>query len=402
MTDIVIVGGGASGFACAIKAAKNKDNKVTILERNSNSLKKLLITGNGRCNYFNSDQNIKHYHSENDNLIDKIINEENILKLNDFFNEVGFVPKIKNGYYYPYSNQATSIKESLINYAKILGVKIINDYYVTDIKKINNKFIINDEIKCDKLVISTGSKAYPNTGSDGTGYVLAKKLKHNINQILPSLVQVKIDGNFLKKWDGVRCDATISLYENDKLLRKETGELQLTNYGLSGICVFNLSGYITKGLNKGFKEKIKINFIPFITSKEELLEYLENRSKNLKGRNIINILESILNYKLIYTILDTIRIDKNSFYDDLTEKEKNLLAENLISFCVTVIGTNSFDKSQVCSGGIPLSELNLKTMESLKEDNLYFTGEIIDIDGDCGGYNLTIAWLTGILAGENL
>lgn len=402
MSNIVIIGGGPSGFACAIRAAKNKNNKITILERNSSPMKKLLITGNGRCNYYNDDQNINHYHSKDNKLIKEIINEENLIKLTNFFDDIGLVPKIKNGYYYPYSNQAISVKENIINYANVLGINIINNYYVTDIKKIDNKFIINNDIECDKLVISTGSKAYPNTGSDGNGYVLAKKFNHNIITVLPSLVQIRLDNNFLKKWDGVRCEVNLSLYENEKLIKEESGELQLTNYGLSGICVFNLSGYIAKGLDKGLNEKIKINFIPFISSKEELIKYLEERSKKLYGRNIVNVLEGILNYKLINTILDIIKIDKESYFNDLTKEEKNKLAENLISFCVTVKETNKFDKSQVCSGGIPLSEINIKSMESLKINNLYFTGEIIDLDGDCGGYNLTIAWLTGILAGDNL
>ncbi len=402
MVNIVIIGGGPSGFACAIRAAKNNENKITILERNSSPMKKLLITGNGRCNYFNDDQDINHYHSKDNKLIKEIVNDENLLKLTTFFDDIGLVPKIKNGYYYPYSNQAISVKENLINYANVLGINVINNYYVTDIRKIDNKFIINNDIECDKLVISTGSKAYPNTGSDGNGYNLVKKFNHNIITVLPSLVQVRLDNKFLKKWDGVRCEADLSLYENEKLIKEEHGELQLTNYGLSGICVFNLSGYITKGLNKGLNEKIKINFIPFIKSKEEIIKYLENRSKRLYGRNLVNVLEGILNYKLIYTILDILKIDKNIYFNDLTKEEKNMLAENLISFCVIVKDTNSFDKSQVCSGGIPLSEINVKSMESLKTDNLYFTGEIIDLDGDCGGYNLTIAWLTGILAGENL
>ena len=219
MSKVIIVGGGFSGVISAIEAAKRYKD-VTIIERNSEILKKLLITGNGRCNYFNENQSLDNYHSYNEELIKDIINKETLDELNKFYEEIGIYPKIKNGYYYPFSNQALSVKNALVNKLKELNVNIITDYYVEDIKNENNEFIINDEIKCDKLIISTGSKAYPKTGSDGNGYNLLKKLGLKISEINPALVSLVSDDKNLKDLSGVRCDAKISFYSDDKFIKK--------------------------------------------------------------------------------------------------------------------------------------------------------------------------------------
>ena len=216
MSKVIIIGGGLSGVVSAIYA-KRKGNDVTILERNSDILKKLLVTGNGRCNYFNDDQDIKHYHSDNMEIVNKIITEENINELSKFYDEIGIVPKIKNSYYYPYSNQAISVKDALVNELEKLNIEIICNYLVEDIKY-NGNFIINDELISDKLIISTGSKAYPKTGSDGMGYKFLKELGHNITKINPALTALKSNNKYLKELAGVRCEAKVSLYENNKLL----------------------------------------------------------------------------------------------------------------------------------------------------------------------------------------
>ena len=206
MTTIV-VGGGASGVVAAINA-KTKDNKVIILERNNTLLKKLLLTGNGRCNYFNEKYSIDDYHSEDKNIVNEFISTENIAIAKDFFDKIGIVPKIKNGYYYPYSNQASSIKDILVNEVNRLKIEVVYDTYVTDIKK-KDKFIITTNKKeyiSDYVIISTGSYAYPKTGSDGIGYEILKKLGHTIIKPVPALVQLESNSKYLKQWDGVRSD----------------------------------------------------------------------------------------------------------------------------------------------------------------------------------------------------
>ena len=397
MKHIVIVGGGASGLISAIHA-KTSNNKVTVLERNSSCGKKILATGNGKCNYWNIDQNIKHYHSNNEELLEQIITKEIQDKVINFFNSLGIVPKIKNGYYYPFSNQATTIKNALLNEVKKKDIEIRQDFLVESIEKEDNHFIIkssNEIIKADKVIIATGSCASPKTGSDGIGYKLLRRLSHTVIEPKPALVQLKTTGNFLKEWAGIRTDVKVSLYENDKLIKEESGEIQLTDYGISGICVFNLSRYVSIGLEKNLNEEVMINFLPFI--EKNPYEYLTNLLKN--NYSVKTQLENILNNKLVAVILNKTNIDENKSFNNLREDEKVRLINNLISFKAKVIGTNSFDQAQVCSGGIPLTEIDLTTMESKLVKGLYIVGELLDVDGDCGGYNLGFAWMSGIKAG---
>jgi len=397
MKKVVIIGGGASGSVAAIYAARG-NNEVTILERNNSVGKKILITGNGRCNYFNENQNLNYYHSSEKHLLNKIITLHNLSEILGLFDEIGIVPKIKNGYYYPNSNQAVSIKEALLLECELLNVKIKNNYLVENIIKQSDKFIINNEITADKVIIATGSKAAPKTGSDGIGYELAKKLNHNIIKPLPALVQLK-SSDIIKETNGIRCDAKVTLKENDKEIKTEIGEIQLTDYGVSGICIFNLSSYVSKGLDKNKTEEIIINFLPNI---KDFVKFMEERNKKVKGRNISRLFDGLLNYKLADALIKNANINKEKFWNDLTKEEKEKLNKNITEFKITITGTNSFDKAQVCSGGIPLSEINPETMESLKTKGLYFAGEILDVDGDCGGYNLSFAWVSGMLAGKDI
>lgn len=399
---IVVIGGGASGLAAAIKA-KRSDNKVTILEKNDICGKKILATGNGRCNYYNDNQNLENYNSTNKELLPNIINSNNLKKVTMFFDEVGIIPKIKDGYYYPTTNQAVSVKNSLLLQAQVLGVEIKNNFSVTDVEKLKDKFIIkgNDyNLTADKVIISTGSYASFKT-KDNVGYKILQKFGHSIVPIVPSLVQLKSEGKFLKLWNGVRSDVRLYLYEDNNLYQEEKGQIQLTDYGISGICTFNISGKVSRGLLNNKKEQVKIDFIPFIDVDgiKDFTTYFSKRDSKLNSRNLDELLQGILNHKLEDAILTESKISKNKKWSDLTEKEIEKLYHNLKKFSLNITGTNSFDKAQVCSGGIPLTEINTKTMESLKVSNLYITGELLDVDGLCGGYNLTFSWITGILAG---
>lgn len=395
--DIVIIGGGASGLVAAITASKNKNNKVTLIEKNQTLGKKILATGNGKCNYYNSDQNLSHYNSTNNELVKEIITKENLKEVENFFSSLGIIPKIKNSYYYPFSNQATTIKNALVREVE-KNTKVLLETTVEKIDKVQNKFKIktnNGIIECDKVIIATGSKASPKTGSTGEGYNFLKDFNHTIIDVNPALVQLKTKGNFLKDWTGIRTDVKVSLYINNKNIKSDQGEIQLTNYGVSGICIFNLSRFVPIALNNNDKVEVKINFLPFTSTPEELL-------KDLSNNNSINdILEGILNNKLVAVILNKSSINKNKKYNELSIKEKETLIENLTNFTLEVIGTNSYEECQVCSGGVPLTEINTKTMESKIVNNLHIVGELLDVDGDCGGYNLTFAWVTALLAGKS-
>ena len=401
MKDVIVIGGGASGLVAAIFAALN-NNKVTLLERNDKCGKKLLITGNGKCNYWNSDQNLIHYHTNDIHILKEIKTKENDDKLLDFFDSIGIVPKIKNGYYYPYSNQATSITNALITKAKLLNVEIINNFYVEEIIN-NDYFIINpykENIIAKNVVITTGGMAASKTGSDGNGYALAKVFGHTIIKPLPALTSLIGNGNNFKKLKGVRCDGTLALYEDNKEICKETGEIQFTDYGISGICTFNISHYVSTGLDKGKNEIVKINFVPWLNSSLE--DYLNKKAKKMKGYSISQILDGFLNYKIVNLLLEISHIKNDDIWENINKENKKLLINNITNFKINIIGTNSFDKAQVTTGGIPLTEINPRTMESNKTKGLYFAGEILDVDGDCGGYNLGFAFITGMIAGKSI
>ena len=394
---VVVIGGGASGMVCAIKLAI-RGIDVTILEKNNSVCKKVLITGNGKCNYFNSDMNINHYRSNYINFLDDIITNENINKVHEFFNSIGIVPRIKNGYYYPYSNTSTTIKNLLLLECIRLGIKIITDTNVIDIIK-EDKFIIktnNNDIICDKVVLATGSIA--STRDEYNMYKILNKIGHNIIKPLPALVMLEGIGNYFKDWAGIRVDASVSLYENDKYIDTEAGEVQLTNYGISGICIMNLSGRISRIIDNGNKASLRINFIPNI---DNGYKYLEERYKLLPNLNVIEMLESIINYKLLHIILKKCHIDDKLTWNKLNDKEKQLLVENIFNFKLDIKSTKGFKFAQVVSGGVDLKEIN-NNFESKIVNGLYIIGELLDVDGDCGGYNLGFAWISGMIVGDNL
>ena len=390
MAKVGIIGGGYSGVISAIYASNN--NEVTILERNNTLLKKLLLTGNGRCNYFNSVMSLDKFHSYNEELIEDIITMDNIEELDSFYTNLGLIPKIKNGYYYPYSNQASSVKDLLISKLNELNVNIKTEYLVEKVEKKNNKFIINGELEFDKIIISTGGKAYPKTGSDGIGYNLLKSFNHNITKITPSLVQITSDNKYLKELSGIRSEANLTLFENGKKIKEEQGELQFTDYGISGICTFNISSYLRDGIDNKY---ILINFMPIDIKSFTI--FMEGSSNTIFER-----LEGILNYKLIKVLLKLSNINEKDKWKSITSRQKEDLINNLFNYKVSITGTKSFDNAQVCSGGLSLTEINTKTMESKLVEGLYVTGEVLDLDGDCGGYNLTLCFITGYIAGVNI
>ena len=407
MKNVIVIGAGASGLIAAIYA-KSKGNNVILLEKNEICGKKILATGNGRCNFWNEDQRLEHYRSSNFTKLEKIINNKNREEILKFFEKIGIEPKIKNGYYYPNSNQAISIKKALELEAKKQNVTIKTDSEVVDLKKEKEGFKVilknGQEIISNSVILSTGSKAAPKTGSDGIGYQICRKFNHTIIKPLPALVQLKADGKFLKDWEGIRTDVLVKLYENGKKIGEEIGEIQLTNYGISGICVFNLSGRVSRGLNENKKENVRINFLNSlnINSSKDFIEWMNKRNLLVKDRSIFELLEGVLNYKLVNVLLKKSKINNNMKWEELSLSSKNDLAENITCFNLDIIGTNSFDKAQVCSGGIPLNEIDVNNMQSLKVKGLYITGELLDVDGDCGGYNLEWAWITGMVAGSRV
>lgn len=405
MKKVGIIGAGASGLVCAIQAV-SKDVSVILFDKNPIVGKKLLATGNGRCNYWNSDQNLEHYHTSNPELLSNIITPFVQKEVLDFFDSLGIVPNIRDGYYYPYSNQASSIRDLLESYAKKVGVEFSLDTVVLDVYTEDSKFVVvtkDGREYFDDLVIATGSKASPKTGSTGDGYFLAKKFGHSIVPVCPALVQVVTKGDFLKDWSGVRALCTVSLYQDDSFIKKESGEVQLTDYGVSGICVFNLSRYISRGILDKHEFRLSFNFLPFLEgkSKDFVFSWFASRGNILGEYRLVEFLEGILPYKLLLVILKRCGISFKSNWNSLDVCEKECLIRMILEFPVIATDTKDFSSSQVCSGGVPLTEVS-SSLESKKVNNLYFIGEVLDVDGDCGGYNLGFGFMTGMIVGRVL
>lgn len=395
MKEIVVVGAGASGLVAAIFAKNNKNN-VTILERFDKAARKVLVSGNGRCNYWNEDQDLKRYHSSDDEFINKVITKENQEAALNFFRKLGVEPFIRGGYYYPYSMQSVTIKNLLLKEIKRKNINIIYEADVYNIVKEENKFKIyydNVCIEADKVIMAAGSNAYYK--EENITYSILRSMGHRFIPILPSLVQLVSRDRILKHVKGIRCNARVSILINDEVVKKEEGELQFTEYGLSGICIFNLSREASINLTKNKKVEISINFIHEFDN-----DFIDKRSKIVSHDNIFELLEGIINEKLLSALL--INMDINKKYEELSIEEKSTLYNLLTDYKVRIIDTNSFKEAQVSIGGISVQDINPLTMESKVVDGLYAVGEFLDVDGDCGGYNLAFAWMSGIIAGRSV
>lgn len=393
MKKIVVIGGGPAGMTAAIFAARN-GAEVTIIEHNDRVGKKILATGNGKCNLTNLEMYKECYRSSSNEDYFLIIEDFGPDKLIEFFKELGVATKSKNGYIYPFSEQATTILDSLRFEIKRLGVEVLTE---TEIININNRFSITTNkavIKCDKLIIACGGKASPKTGSDGSGYELAQKFGHSLITPIPSLVQIKCKEKFFKELAGVRAEVTLTLTENGKKIKGETGELQLTDYGISGIPVFQMSRFIINELNNKKTPLVHINFCPGFKDKD--IKKLLNRDLP-----VINALNGLVNKKVASVIAKSCQINPETQYNELNENKITKIISLLLDFVVTPTAHNGFENAQVTAGGINLNEIKIDSLESKKTPGLYFAGEILDVDGRCGGYNLQWAFSSGRLAGIN-
>ncbi|MBR1386363.1 MAG: aminoacetone oxidase family FAD-binding enzyme [Bacilli bacterium] len=399
MNKVIIIGAGVSGITCGIEL-KKRGIDVLVLENLKTSLKKVLVTGNGRCNYWNENFSSSFFYSDDKNFINNVISEDNKNKIKGFFDSIGLVGTVKNGYFYPMSMQASSVRNMLLEEVKRLKLEIINDCKVEKVEKTSNGFrvLCNDKtFSCDNVVVACGSHAYYKEKS--LGYEICKDLGHRIVPVLPSLVQLVGEGNYFKNWAGVRSNSIVSILVDNKKIKEEQGEIMLTDYGVSGICIFNISTIASISLNNNKKVKVLINFLPEIN---DLKSYFDLRSKTIPSINISSFLESLVNYKLVNTILDLVKIDKSSHWSDLSLDEKDKLCKYLSSFEVVITSTKSFDSAQVCSGGVDTREINYNTMESKIVPHLYVVGEVLDVVGDCGGYNLGFAFISGYIAGRSV
>ena len=397
MKRVVIIGGGPSGLTAAINACSDS-TMVTILESNSEVGKKLLLTGNGRCNYFNEVIDTSKYYSNDNNLLDEIINEDNIDRVYKFFNNLGIETKVKNGYMYPYSNKASTIRNALLDECLLRGVDIRYNYTVERIEYVDNHYLIDKTIECDVVVVATGGLSLPKTGSTGFASTVSDEFELIYVPNSPSLVKLTTDSD-LSLISGVRCDAKVSLFVDNKHIKSEEGEVQFNKDSISGICVFNISRGAIKGLEKERKVSLFVDLLPQIKY-EDMVSYLDNKSKNMKDITVYAFLSRIFNEKIVNYLLKVSSVKDIKIYNKLSQEEKINIAKNISKLKFNITGGGDYTTAEVTTGGISLLELDLTTFEAKRQKGLYFVGECVDVDGDCGGYNLGFAWISGILAGS--
>lgn len=395
---VIIVGGGASGLTAAIWAAR-QGACVTILEHTARPGKKLLSTGNGKCNLTNLKLSVKDYRGGSPDFIQTVLKNADVQKTLDFFSGLGLMLTDRNGYVYPASGQASSVLDGLRFELEHLGVKVLCDCQVNAIGKDLSLATSLGKQKADAVILSTGSKAAPKTGSDGSGYQLAKALGHRIITPLPALVQLKCGERWHKEAAGVRAEALITLQSGNKPLSKDRGEIQFTDYGLSGIPVFQVSRFAAKALEQGKEVSAVLDLMPDHKS-GAIKSLLEQRARNFSYRPAGEYLNGVFNKKLGSILLKEAGIGKGTV-GEISPAAIEKLTAAIKGLKAKVTAVNSFDQAQVCSGGVDLREVNPDTMESRLIPNLYFAGEILDVDGICGGYNLQWAWSSGIIAGIN-
>jgi len=401
-TEIAVIGGGASGLMAAI-TAKKSGKEVIILERKDRILKKVLITGNGRCNITNVNANISNYFGKNISSVENILNRFTPQDTMDFFNELGIICNEENrGKVYPLSGQASSVVDALRFEAERLGIKIETEFYVRKIEKDGFKFRIYSEdrkkIEAGRVILAAGGQSYPELGSNGSGFELAKELGHSVTKLSPSIVQLKTEKHQVKGLQGIKTDVAVTAYGDNKKICTYDGELLFTDYGISGNVVFNISFVMPLYKNVEFEidfmEKFDYN---------ELYEMLKERKRILSHLTMENYFNGMINKKLGQFLSKVSGIEKLSKpVKDLNDSDIRKLCTVLKKYRVKILETTGFKNAQVTAGGVSLDEVNTETLESKIVKGLYFSGEVLDVYGECGGFNLQWAWASGYIAGENL
>jgi len=403
MANVIIVGGGASGLVAAIIAARLK-HKVTVLEHKDKIGKKILATGNGKCNYTNLLQLPECYRSNDSSFAMKVLPGFDVNQTIDFFEQLGIYPKEKKGYVYPNSEQALSVVEVLRLELERLKVKICCEVHVEHIRYHNNQFTLSTNkgnYTADRVILATGGCASPHLGSDGSGYILARELGHKIIKPLPALVQLKSSESYFKTLAGVRTEALIRLYINETFVSEEKGELQMVNYGVSGIAIFQLSRFASKAISEHKKVYLLIDYLPSLNEKETMA-LITGRIKANPIKTMEEAMIGLFNNKLAFVMLKEAGISPKMSCEAVNKNQIHELVSKIKEWKVTITEPNSFEQAQVCAGGVDTTEINPETMESKLVKGLYFTGELIDVEGTCGGYNLQWAWSTGAVAGMGL
>ena len=409
---VAVIGGGAAGMMAAIEAAR-AGAIVTLIEKNAQLGKKLGTTGNGRCNYTNLNMvdriggKFRGFHPEFAEAALDVLPPEAVL---DWFREIGVEPRFRGSYVYPNSDQASAVVDALREELHRLSVKVHYNAEVKSVQRVDDTYFliqcVDAVVKADRVILAAGSKAAPKTGSNGDGYFIARKLGHRIVPYVPALCGIRCAGDAFKALAGIRTEAALELVVDGHCVDREAGELQLVDYGISGIPVFQLSRYAAYALQEGKKAAVYINFLPGFTDKaedpkERALQLFQQRQQRLVGRKMESFFTGLLHQKLGQLLLRMANVRPELQVTELSGKQLRSLASLSVRFKAECVEMNGFQQAQVVAGGVDTTEVDPDTMASRLVPGLYFAGEVLDIDGICGGYNLQWAWASGYVAGRH-
>ncbi len=378
-------------MVAAIKA-KNENNRVILIEKNDRIGKKLLATGNGRCNYTNLKLSTKNY--SNGNFVKETLDEFNNDDLINFFKFLGLESTTDGDRVYPITLKANTVLNILMYWLESKGVEIMTSTEVKSFEKIKNKFLVhtnNKDLECDKLVCAFGASSMPASGSDGTAFKILKEHGIKVTDLYPALTQLKLDSKYLKHLSGTKVIGEAKLIRDGKIIDRRRGDLLFTNYGISGPPILDLSVNARKN---------DIIEIPLINNVDKnIKEMLYSRFYIFPDFSVKDFLIGIVDKKFIHYIVDALGLDKNSAMSALNIKDFDRIVDLLLQSKFKVIGNTGFKNSQVTRGGVSLDEVNSFDYSSKKIKDLYIIGEALDIDGDCGGYNLHFAIASGYRLG---
>ena len=403
--EVLVLGGGASGMMAAIMAAREHAH-VMILEKKNRLGKKLLATGNGRCNFTNKVQKKECYRGKDANFAWNAMQHFSAEDAIEWFDQIGILATDKNGYMYPAANQATVVLHALENELKRQKVEVKLEEAVLSVQKDskrNDGFVVTtdqDSYIAKRVIVATGGMAAPVHGSTGDGYEFAAAFGHQLVLPASALTSIVLEGNFMKKWSGIRIQGEVFLYDqDDELLAKDRGEIQMVAYGISGIPVFQVSRFAAVELQKKRKPYLVLDSMPD-HSKEWIVKQIVRRVEWNPKQSFGDLIEGLLPDKLGLVLLQQCHIDPASKAEQCLPKKIQQLVQKIKHNVLTIKEVSGFEKAQVTAGGLAPGQVDPDTMESKLCKGLYFTGEILDIDGICGGYNLQWAWTSGYLAGK--
>ena len=395
---IAVVGGGAAGMMAAIQATVS-GAAVSLYERNDRVGKKILSTGNGKCNFSNEKMGPEYYHGSGNALWEAVYTAFDIAQTKDFFASLGMRIKERDGYLYPASEQASTVLDLLRYELERQHVMIHTETKIKEIYQEKGRFFLKPSgDACDAVILACGGSAAPGTGSDGNGVLLAKKLGHAIVPVVPALTALRCQDSFFRQVAGVRCDAALVLRVAGQEVCGERGELQLTDYGISGIPTFQISRHAAYALLEKKPVTVTISFLPDYDD-NAAASFFQDRLAVHGQEEMEKFLTGIVNKKINQLLLKLSGIGQGERADRISPASFEKLWKLYCGLEVTVVGVNPFEKAQVSAGGVDCNEVTTSLM-SKKIPGLYFAGEILDIDGLCGGYNLQWAWSSGAVAGR--